>query len=234
MSGTELKTTGWYEVPWDAADDDGTAPDEQATDVVRYEQADTVVFNDPDTAYAWELPNGLTTTILKDLRPLIDQYAGKEATTPGALPLVAWDLPFGGGSDPTDPNDPAAVPFVSVFPFYADVWRVSLNARLSTIRNRKRKHYLRRDTEGQAIREFASRRIQVAASSTKKIITGLETAEFVLLESDEPVQLNAGSSATVFLPEASAVLVAGGSYSALNVKNASATDAANTLIAVVD
>jgi hypothetical protein len=54
------------------------------------------------------------------------------------------------------------------------------------------------------------------------------------LESDNAVQLNAGTVADVFLPDAKVVLVAGGSYNYIKVKNVSAADAALTLISAVD
>lgn len=231
VDGSELKSTGWYEIPWDANDDDSSGLDYYATDTVFYEKADTDVFNDPSSTYDWELPNGLITTILKDLRPKQYQFSGFGGNTPGALPVapLAETPPT---DDPADPNDPASIPYVSVFPFFADVWKISMNVRMSTSQNRKQKFYLRRDTEEQSMREFASRRIQTPASSTKSIITGLESAEFIFLESENSVQLSVDG--TVFLPGATSVFVAGGAYSSLKVKNASVTDAANTLISVVD
>ncbi len=137
----------------------------------------------------------------------------------------------GGGGDP---DDPATIPFLDVVPFYANVLEYSLNSRLSTNENRTQLHYLRRDRELKGFREWATRRIQVNTSTTDRIVSGIETAELVFLESDKVVQLNAGATADVFLPDAKVVLLAGGEYSIIKVKNASATDNALTLITVVD
>lgn len=234
MIAADLVPAEWYEIPWDANADDVVAPDEQTLDTVAYAQAEADVFEDTSSTYAWELPNGLSITILKDLRPIKYQTSGRFGATPGALPVG----PTGSGDDTDagggDPDNPATIPFLDVVPFYADVLQYNLNSRFSTEQNRVRQNYMRSDTELKGFREWATRQIKVDTSTTDQIITGLETAELVFLESDEQVQLNAGKIADVFLPDAKVVLLAGGEYSVIKVKNDSATDDANTLITVVD
>jgi hypothetical protein len=227
----DLTAAEWYQVPWDANDDDAVAPDTQPLDTVVYGEADTLAFNDPASTFAWEMPSGLTITILKDLRPIKYQTAGRFGATPGALPQASTSGTDSGGGDP---DNPATIPFLDVVPFYAAVLQYSLNSRFSTEKNRVRRNYVRKDIELKGFREWATRRIQVDTSTTDEIITGIETAELVFLESDEAVQLNVGQVADVFLPDAKVVLVAGGEYSVIKVKNDSATDDALTLITVVD
>lgn len=236
VSVGSLTADGWYQGTWDANDDDTSDPDTYPLDTVSYTEPASDVFFDATTAYDWVLPNGLTMTIMKDLRLIRFQTNGLFGSTPGALPTVGageggdGDTDMGGG----DPDDPATIPFLSVIPFYANVLQYSLNSRFSTEQNRVRQSYLRRDRELKGFREWATRYIQVDTSTTDQIITGIETAELVFLESDEQVQLNAGKVADVFLPDAKVVLLAGGEYSVIKVKNDSATDNALTLITVVD
>lgn len=229
VDGTELVAAGWYQTSWDSGSDTWPA------DTIAYEVADTAVFADPASTYDWELPNGLTITILKDLRPIQYGYSGLDGAIAGALPVGNMvDPDEGTGDDPSNPDDPAAVPFLDVYPFYATDWRIDLNARISTVRNRLRKHYMRRDVENQKIREWASRRTTVSPSTTKPIITGLEAAEFILVDATEQLQLNASDTSTIFLPAAKVTLVAGGSYETINLKNASASDSVDAQITVVD
>jgi len=77
-------TQGWYEQPWDL----GTDP--MITDTAAYSQVEATVFNAPGSTYAWDpIGNGVTITILKDLRLLLFTTAGQGASLPGALPGIA-------------------------------------------------------------------------------------------------------------------------------------------------
>lgn len=235
VTAGDLTAEEWYETPWDANEDDLTAPDEQTLDTVAYAQVEADVFNAPTTTYSWELPNGLSITILKDLRPKQYKNGGLWGAVPGALPAA----PVGAGDEDTDagggdPDDPASTPYLDVIPFYAPVLELDLNLRMSTERNRKQQYYVRSDVEDAGFREYASRRISVAASTTDEIISGVETAEYIFMEADEAVQLNAGKVADVFLPAAKVVVMKGGEYQVIKVKNGSATTAANTIITEVD
>lgn len=106
--GTGVASSGtrgynvWYSGPnLTDADISGTwvngtimAPDDTdnfTTDSVAYEQADTAVFYDPASTYAWEpagIASGLSITIGKDLRPLVELTSGQSGTIPGALPAA--------------------------------------------------------------------------------------------------------------------------------------------------
>ena len=85
---------GTYQIPWDPDDDDTPveALDIYATDTRVFETADTTVFEDPSSTLIWTLPNDLTITILKDLRPILYTSLGLGGTVPGALPAAATDL----------------------------------------------------------------------------------------------------------------------------------------------
>lgn len=222
----DLAVEGWYELPWDANDDDATDPDYWPSDTVAYEQAAADVFNDPSSTYDWELPNGLTLTLLKDLRPIRYKTAGLFGSTPGALPVVSED-------DPTDEDDAASVPFIDVRPFYAPVLRLEANIRLSTERNRSREQYLRTDVEDQSWREVTMRRFTLASGGTERLRSGIETGKYIMLESDEAVRLNASTVEDRYLPAAKQVVVLGGEYTILKVKNETASTAI-PLIVMVD
>lgn len=352
VGGTEgtLNSVGWYQKPWETGGGESATPDGWPHDTIAVGVAEATIFVDTASTYDWVLPNDLTITILKDVRPLAYLTSGYGGGVPGALPagltdytvsivvdqqypiegetltltttisnagedassvVVTVTLPSGltyvsdtpsagsfvagtgvwsagtladgasatlaivatvdsgtassaltttaaftsgapdtdtstsddtdtvivyvqasGGLD--DPDDPDAVPYLDVLPFYADVLVLELNSTLRTTQNRLRLHYLRSDAEDQAWREFATRRISVAASTTDNVVGALEAPGYIMLESDNAVQLSAGASAGVFLPSATMVMVRGGTYRLVQVKNPSSTDAAITLITEVD
>ena len=217
-----------YQVPWIGG-----------LDAIGYEVAASTLFNDPDTAYTWENVNGTgyDLTVPADLRLKLHKTGGLFGSLPGALPLLSAEE--GGDDDDTDegggdPDDPRTNPYVDVRPFYADILEYNLNARCSTDRNRSRKHYLRRDREEKGFREWTGRRIPLGTSTTKRIYSGIETAEVIMMEADSPVALNAGPVENVYLPAAEMVLVAGGEYSFIKIQNTSSTDTANTLLMAAD
>lgn len=237
VAAGSLTAAEWYEEPWDANNDDTTAPDEQTNDTVSYGEADTAVFNDPSSTYTWVLASGLSTTILKDLRPIKYQAAGQGGSTPGALPeFVNLIDPGGedGDSGGGDPDNPATIPYLDVVPFYATVMEYNLNASIITVNDRVRQYYLRRDRENKGFREWTGRRLVTGTSATERLYSGIQTAELVFFESDNPVSLNASTTAGVFLPEATTVLVAGGDYTVIQVKNNSSTNTATSLLVAVD
>jgi hypothetical protein len=219
----DLTADGWYQGAWDANDDDTTPPDEQANDTVAYGKADTDVFTDVTSTYAWELPNGLTTTILKDLRPKQYQTAGRFGSVPGALPAT--------GTGEMDERD--TVPFIDVLPVTGPVMRLNMNTLLKTVQNRIRHNALRKDVESQAWREYATRRYSLAPADNVDIIAGIETGEFLVMESDVAVQVAAGTITDQFLPAATVVAIIGGNFTSAQVKNSGAATA-ETLITVVD
>jgi len=92
-TAADLLSAGWYEVPWDANDNDATGDDTQANDTVVYEVADTTEFLTPGSSYNWEVEatNSLVIPILKDLRPKTHLTAGLGGSVPGALPAGETD-----------------------------------------------------------------------------------------------------------------------------------------------
>jgi len=225
----DLTAEGWYGFAWDPVYDDLVAPDTYGGDVTAFGVEDTTVFNDPSSTYDWVLPNGLTTTILKDLRLVKYQTAGRYGAAPGALGAYSTS-----DGDPEDPDDASAIPTLDVMPFYTPVMRLEMNMRLETKMNRERKHYLRSDTEDKGWREYTSRRESVGAGITKQVFSGIETGSFLLMEADNAVAVNAGAEEDVWLPDAKVVAARGGNYSYLKLKNNSGTDVAKTLTVMVD
>jgi hypothetical protein len=51
IASTDIGVGGWYKGAWDSGSDP------QTTDTEAFEVADTTVFNDPASTYAWEMPN---------------------------------------------------------------------------------------------------------------------------------------------------------------------------------
>lgn len=215
----------YYEDPWSGSND------QTAT-----ETAAATLFNAPAVAYTWDAnSSGYELSVPGDLRLLLHKTAGLSATVPGALPLVAdEDDGDDGDGDVDDGDDPAAVPFLDVLPFYSPVLRLDLNSYLKTDKNRVRGHYLRGDKEDKVWREFAARRYSIAPSTAKTVTSGIETATYVLVESDNAVQVNASATPGQYLPAAKMVLIAGGSYDYVQLNNASSTDTAEPLTVVVD
>jgi hypothetical protein len=211
-----------YDTPWSV----GGSP--KATDNVAYEQAATTLFTDPSSTYTWENVNesGYDLLVPADLRLKILTNTGLNGVLPGALP--------GAVVPPTPDPDEEDIPFLSVLPFYAPVLKMDLNTRISTKVNRVPQIYERKDIEGQLWREFASRRMSVAPGVIDKLQSGIETARVVFVESDTAVQLNASDQFSKFLPSAETVVISGGQYSVVEVKNSDATDTANLTISAVD
>lgn len=228
VTSGDLGAQGWYGQMWDANLDDVTAPDTHPTDVVVYETADTTVFNDPSSTYDWVMPNGLTITILKDLRPILYTTNGLYGTRPGALPVVADD----DDDDVTDPNDPAAIAFIDTYPLYAPDLQYSINARLSTERNRNTDQYLRKDIENARWTEMVTRQIALAASGTVTVnLGGVAMGKNLLVESDVAMQVTLDS---ITYPSATSLVLITGSFETMSITNASATDEAAILLVVTD
>jgi hypothetical protein len=226
VASGDLTAAGWYELPWDANDDDATDPDTWPSDSVGYGVAAATVFNDPTSTYDWEMPNGLTITILKDLRPIQYKTSGLFGDTPGALPKIA-------DGDVVDDGDANNVPYIDVEPIYAPVLRLEANIRLNTERNRVVEEYLRQDIEDQQWREFTTRRLTLTSGGSLRLRSGIETGAYILMESDVAVQVNAGATEDVYLPAAKQVVALGGEYTILKLSN-STTGTATTLITMVD
>ena len=84
-SGDIVSFYGRY--PWDADN-----VEENPGDVKVYEQADTVLFSDPSSTYAWDPDaRGVDITVPKDLRLLVELTSGTSSSLPGALPAASVD-----------------------------------------------------------------------------------------------------------------------------------------------
>lgn len=226
VASGDMAATGWYELPWDANDDDAVDPDTWPSDSVAYATPAADVFNDPTSTYAWEVPNGLTITVLKDLRPIQYKTSGLFGLTPGALPKIGDDAP-------TDETDPANVPFLDVRPFFAPVLLLEANVRLSTERNRNTEVYERSDRENETWREFTTRRFTLSTGSSERLNSGIETGQYLMSESDVAIRVNAGTIEDVYLPAAKQVIALGGNYTILKVKNEESATA-TLLLTMVD
>jgi hypothetical protein len=83
--------------PWDADNDEANTGDVKVDT-----QADTVLFNDPSSTYAWDPDSrGVDITVPKDLRLIAETTSGQSGGLPGALPAASVDPSIAGTT--TDP-----------------------------------------------------------------------------------------------------------------------------------
>jgi len=228
VASTDQATGGWYTGVWDAGNDP------QTSDTALWETADTTIFNDPSSTYDWELPNGLTITILKDLRPIAYTTAGRFGGVPGALESAAEEETE--PESPVDPNDTASVPYIDVLPLIGDDLQYSAVIRLGMTQNRAEHYYDRHDTEAKRWAEYAANTLELSTNSTTRIrMGGVETAEVMLIESTTPIQVSIGteSDTDLFFPETKMVAVKS-SFEMVLVKNPSTTNSATITMVVVD
>jgi len=142
-------------------------------------------------------------------------------------------------SDDTDSVDitvvsTSRVPYLDVQPMYAPDLRLEVNSSLQAYVNRVRRSYERFDDEGGRWREFATKMFTVAASATVDLVTGLEYYYYVLLESDQPVEVSVGPSGSdVFFPSGTMILLAPTFAGRIQVRNPGTATAVVT-ITVVD
>ena len=133
-----------------------------------------------------------------------------------------------------DPGSPATQPFLDVVPVNADVWEMDLNVAMQTKRNRLRRHYLRSDVEGQYLREFSVRRVNVATNTSTQItLGGIEAAEFLILESDIQVDVSAGNTTGLWIA-GKLFLISGADFEQLHVRNQSTSATAVVHYGVID
>lgn len=226
-SGDIASFYGQY--PWDVDDDEANTGDVKA-----YEQADTVLFNDPAATYEWDPDNrGLTLTCPKDLRLITESTSGTGGGLPGALPSAATVDPGDGGPDYTDPTTGDGAVFLDVLPIFATDLKMDLNMRLNTRKNRLQRHYLRADREGSRWREFSTRFLNLATNTTMQVIMGgIETGDVLMIDATTDIQVSIDAT-NEFIP-AKVLVLSGGSFGQLWLRNTSTTNAATVLIGVVD
>ena len=133
-----------------------------------------------------------------------------------------------------DDTDPSTIPYLDVAPIYAEVLRAEVNASIYTKRNRLRQNEVRQDYDA-IWREYTSRRITIAPSTTIQIISGIERASYLLTEStgDVQVSLSLGDT-TQFFPSSRRLAVLAGDFSVIKLSNPSASVSVDILIVVID
>jgi hypothetical protein len=231
VASGDLTSAEWYETCWDPDDDDSTGVDPYSSDTEVFGVADTTVFNDPSSTYAWVLPNGLTITILKDLRPIEYEDKGRFGGVPGALESAATATVD--PDDPTDPNDPTSVPFIDVLPLIGDDLKYSSTIRLGATQNRAEHYYDRIDREDIRWAEYHASTIELATNTTTRItFGGVETGEILLLESTTGIKVSVGAT-NLFFPSSKMVAVKS-SFDKVLVQNPSTTASATITMVVVD
>ena len=230
VDATQLFPAGLYEKIWDANQDDATDPDHWASDTVAYGIADTAMFNDPTSTYDWEMPNGTTLTILKDLRPIMYGESGLYGDTPGALPLVTPSI-----SIPPD-DDPNLVPYLDTRPIYGDDLRMDINSSFSEVRNRVRATYARYDKERETWREYKRERRVIPVSSEVRIYSGLSTVKYMVITATSQavdVSVSATEDTNKYWKNITYLLLSVGDSEYVRISNPSATATAEVIITEV-
>lgn len=184
-----------------------------------------------------DLNDGVSTTLTIDVTVDTDQ-AGQTITfsvsITGAEPIPGIDT-----SDDTDSFDlhvrsTSRARHLDVEPIYAPDLQLEINSSLRGYINRVRRAYLRFDDERVRWREYATKQVVVGASATVDLTTGLEYYYYILLDSDQPVEVSVGPSGSdVFFPQCTKLLLAPTFAERIQVRNPGTTDASVT-ITVVD
>jgi uncharacterized repeat protein (TIGR01451 family) len=126
------------------------------------------------------------------------------------------------------------IPYLDVEPIYAPDLRLEINSSLRAYVNRVRMAYPRFDDENVRWREFATKQFTVATSETVELVTGLENYYYIILQSDEPVDVSVGpSGADRFFPQCTMLMLAPTLAQRIQVRNPG-TATATVLITVVD
>lgn len=134
----------------------------------------------------------------------------------------------------TDPESPAAQPYLDVIPVRTTELQADLNVALQTKRNRLRRHYLRSDTEDRLWRESSLRRLEVGTNTTTKLnLGGIQRGQFLFLESTTQIDVSAGNDTNLYL-SAKVIVLQDGDFEQVHVRNTSTTASATVLYGVID
>lgn len=164
-----------------------------------------------------------TATISGDL----DETNSGDNTATATLSVVADDV--------DDPGGDAVTPVIDTYPLYKPDLQFNLNMRLQLKKNRVREFYLGNNVEGQRWLEMLSRQITLSTNTTTTVnLGGIQRAEFMLVESDEPVQVGVGNASVNLYPASKVVALVGTDFEMLQIKNPSLTTEANILVVVTD
>ncbi|KPJ97116.1 MAG: hypothetical protein AMJ55_00425 [Gammaproteobacteria bacterium SG8_15] len=134
-----------------------------------------------------------------------------------------------------DPGDAVTNPvYLDVLPFYEPTLRLNSLARVKTKRNRVLHIDWRDEVEPERWSESTIRRLVLSTNTTQTInMGGVQTAEHLAVQSTTPVRVAVGNS-TYFWPGCNFLILAGGNYQTLTLRNDSTTYSATVLVAIVD
>lgn len=136
--------------------------------------------------------------------------------------------------DVNDPSGTAVVPYLDVLPIFATDLQLQFNMRMSSKKNRLRRHYIRADIEGQRWREFSTKQIVLGTNTTQQVnLGGIQRGEFLFVISDEVIQVSVGNQTNLYAP-AKVVALQGGDFEQVWIKNTSLTTDAVVWIGAVD
>jgi len=136
--------------------------------------------------------------------------------------------------DITDPEAPAAAPFLDVLPIQATELLLDMNIAALTKRNRRRRDYVRSDIEEQRWRECSLRCIEIGPDTTTKLnLGGIERGQFAFVESSTQVDVSIGNATDLYIP-ARVVVLQDGDFEQLHIRNNSTTVTATVIYGVTD
>jgi uncharacterized repeat protein (TIGR01451 family) len=139
-------------------------------------------------------------------------------------------------ADASDPDLPVAQPYLDVRPLRGDDVKLDLNTRFSTIKNRDTKLYQRHDYEGQYFREFSGRRLILATNTTMQLnLGGIQTGEFFMLNATTAIDVSVVKEDTQrYWPSVKTLIVGGGDFEQVYLKNTSTTLTSTVMTGATD
>jgi uncharacterized repeat protein (TIGR01451 family) len=136
-------------------------------------------------------------------------------------------------ADPQDPDGSGAVPYIDTYPIYATDLKLSLNSGIKLRKNREVYGALRGDIEDVRWREGSFRCINLAGSTTTKLVLGgIERGEYLIMDSTTQIQISVGNGTNLYFP-AKFVVLGSGDFEQVYLKNIGTT-AATVHIGVTD
>ncbi len=136
--------------------------------------------------------------------------------------------------DPENPEGTGVVPFLDVLPIFTRDLTLALNMRMSSKKNRLRRHYLRADIEDRRWREFSTKRITLATNTSMQVnLGGIERGDFLFMQSTTLINIAVGNSTNLYVP-AKVLVLSDGDFEQVWIQNTSTTLTADVWIGAVD
>jgi uncharacterized repeat protein (TIGR01451 family) len=132
-------------------------------------------------------------------------------------------------------NDPTQTPYLDVRPMFAPVLTAEVNALMRRKVNRVPVE-LRDDVESDEFREFSSRLYRLAPSAVSSVITAIERAKHLVIDTADSVEVSVSQTPDTdsYLPAGKRFAVLNGDFTTLKLRNPSSSATISVLLTVVD